>query len=97
DGRGAFTVSPADPAAAPARGTSVILHLAADAAAYAEADTIERVVAAYSAHVPVPIVLRVGDSAERRLADGSALWRKPKAEIDARAYSEFYSHVSGQY
>ncbi len=66
--------------------------------AYAEQATIERVVAAYSAHVPVPIVLKVGDGAgEKTLADGSALWRKPKSAIEPSEYNEFYGHVSGQY
>ena len=57
DGQGSFTVEPADPADAPARGTRVILHLADDALDYAEAPAIERIVREYSAHVPVPIVL----------------------------------------
>ncbi len=65
---------------------------------YAEAGTIERVVTAYSAHVPVPIMLEVGDGeAEKTLADGSAVWRKPKAQVGKEEYAEFYGHVSGQY
>ncbi|MCW5696267.1 MAG: molecular chaperone HtpG [Bauldia sp.] len=97
DGKGAFTVEAVDPALAPARGTRVVLHLADDAKDYAEAATVERIVAQYSAHVPVPVVLRLSAEATKTLADGSALWRKPKASIDARDYAEFYHHVSGQY
>ena len=38
------------------------------------------VVAEYSAHVPVPIVFTLPDGqTEKTLADGSALWRKPRA------------------
>ncbi|MGV8839696.1 MAG: molecular chaperone HtpG [Bauldia sp.] len=97
DGKGSFAVGPVDLAAAPARGTRVVLHLSAEGAVYTDPDTIERIVTEHSAHVPVPIVLRVDDTTSRSLADGSALWRKPKASIDKKAYAEFYNHVSGQY
>lgn len=104
DGLGTFTVEPAPEAAdVPARGTRVILHLKDDAASYARPATIERIVRAYSAHVPVPITLAVppaedGAPAEpRRLADGTALWTRPKSEIGEEEYREFYGHVSGQY
>jgi molecular chaperone HtpG len=75
-----------------------VLKLSDDAKTYAEAATIERVVAEYSAHVPVPIVLKVGDgAADKSLADGSALWRKPKSAVSEAEYAEFYGHVSGQF
>ncbi|SOC07239.1 molecular chaperone HtpG [Stappia indica] len=104
DGLGAFTVEPAgDDADVPARGTRVILHLKDDAASYARPATIERIVRAYSAHVPVPITLVVlpaedGEESEpRRLADGTALWTRSKSEIGEEEYREFYGHVSGQF
>jgi molecular chaperone HtpG len=97
DGKGTFSVEPVDLADAPARGTRVVLSLADDAKEFADPATIERVVAEHSAHVPVPIALAVGSEATKTLADGSALWRKPKSEIDDKAYGEFYHHVSGQF
>lgn len=104
DGLGAFTVEPVPLAAdVPVRGTRVILHLKDDATSYARPATIERIVRAYSAHVPVPITLAVppaedGAPAEpRRLADGTALWTRPKSEIGEEEYREFYGHVSGQF
>lgn len=104
DGLGAFTVEPAaEDADVPARGTRVILHLKEDAASYARPATIERIVRAYSAHVPVPITLVVppaedGTQSEpRRLADGTALWTRSKSEIGEEEYREFYGHVSGQF
>lgn len=97
DGKGAFTVEPLDVAEAPARGTRVVLQLSDKAKDFTEEATIERVVAAHSAHIPVPIRLTVADGTVKILADGSALWRKPKSEADAKAYAEFYHHVSGQY
>jgi len=98
EGTGSYAVAPVALDQAPARGTRVVLTLADDAKDYAEQATIERVVAAYSAHVPVPIVLRIGDGqADKTLADGSAVWRKPKAEVSKEEYAEFYGHVSGQF
>jgi len=98
DGKGTFTIESAPLDQAPARGTRVVLTLADDAKAYAEQATIERVVNEYSAHVPVPIVLDLGaGAAEKTLADGSALWRKPRSEVSADEYTEFSGYVSGLY
>jgi molecular chaperone HtpG len=98
DGQGTFTVEPVGLDAAPKRGTRVLLRLMDDAKTYAEQATIERVVAEYSAHVPIPILLQLGDgAADKTLADGSALWRKPRASVTEAEYAEFYGHVSHQY
>jgi molecular chaperone HtpG len=98
DGKGTFTIESVSPGQAPARGTRVVLTLAEDARTYAEQATIERVVNEYSAHVPVPIVLDLGGgAAEKTLADGSALWRKPKSAVTPDEYSEFAGYVSGVY
>jgi molecular chaperone HtpG len=98
DGQGTYRIEAADLSAAPARGTRVVLRLSDEAKTYAETATIERVVAEYSAHVPVPIVLKLADgAADKSLADGSALWRKPKSAVSEAEYAEFYGHVSGQF
>lgn len=95
DGKGSFELTPVDLAEAPLRGTRVELFLADDMASYAEEATVERIVKAYSAHVPVPIVLsKAGSDASRTLADGSALWMKPKASVTAEEYREFYGTVA---
>lgn len=98
DGKGTFTIEPVAADQAPARGTRVVLTFNEDAKAYAEQATIERVVNEYSAHVPVPIALNLGaGGAEKTLADGSALWRKPKSEVTEEQYSEFSGYVGGIY
>ena len=98
DGKGTFTIDPVPLDRAPTRGTRVVLTLAEDAKTYAEQATIERVVNEYSAHVPVPIVLDLGGgAAEKTLADGSALWRKPRSAVTPEEYSEFSGYVSGLY
>jgi molecular chaperone HtpG len=98
DGLGTFTILPVDTAAAPARGTSVLLHLKEDAASYTEAFTIERTIKANSGHVPVPIFLKTNPDAEpKQVADGAALWTKPKSEITAEEYKDFYRSAAGQF
>jgi molecular chaperone HtpG len=98
DGLGTYTIAPADPAEAPARGTQVILHLKEDAAGYTNAATVERTVKAQSGHVPVPLFLRDAPDAEpRQIVDGAALWLRPKSEITADEYTDFYRSVAGQF
>jgi molecular chaperone HtpG len=98
DGQGAYTIAPIDSAEAPVRGTRVILHLKEDAAPYTERFKLERIVKAQSGHVPVPIVLVEKLGAEpQELADGAALWVKPRAEIKPEAYTDFYRSLAGQF
>ena len=98
DGKGTYTVEPADAAAAPARGTRVTLHLLEDAKSYTERFNIERIVRANSGHVPVPISIVEKPGAEpAELADGVALWTRPRAEIKPEEYTDFYRSVAGQF
>ncbi len=97
DGMNGYEVMPAAEADAPARGTVIRLELADESLDYAEEATVERIVETYSAHVPVPVrFVKLGEEA-KALSDGSALWAKPKSEITAEAYKEFYGNVSGQW
>ncbi len=98
DGQGSFTIAPADLDDAPAHGTRVLLHLKEDAASYAERFNAERIIKAQSGHVPVPLFLKdKPDGEAEQIADGAALWTKPKSEISAEDYADFYRNVAGQY
>jgi molecular chaperone HtpG len=98
DGLGTYTIQTADIADAPARGTRVLLHLKEEAASYTEGFTIERTIKAQSGHVPVPIFIKDKPDAEaKQIADGAALWTRPKSEISAEEYKDFYRSVAGQY
>ena len=98
DGKGTFAISPVPLADAPARGTRVVLHLMDDAKTYAERFTIERLIKAQSGHVPVPIVIvEKAGSEPAEISDGAALWAKPKAEISAADYTDFYRSIAGQF
>jgi molecular chaperone HtpG len=97
DGKGSFDVSSAT-ADAPARGTRVVLHLLEDAKTYAERATVEPLIKAQSGHVPVPIAIVEKPGAEPAdLTDGAALWAKPKADISAADYTDFYRSIAGAF
>ncbi|MCK9514143.1 MAG: molecular chaperone HtpG [Pigmentiphaga sp.] len=98
DGLGTYTIALVDLADAPVRGTRVVLHLMEDAKSYAERFTVERIVKAQSGHVPVPITLFEKPDAEGApVADGAALWLKPRSGISEEEYADFYRSVAGQY
>jgi molecular chaperone HtpG len=98
DGKGTFTVTPADESEAPARGTRVTLHLTEDAKGYADRPKLEQIVKEQSGHVPVPIMLvEKPGAAPAEIADGAALWTKPRGEISASDYADFYRSVAGQF
>ncbi|MBZ9723771.1 molecular chaperone HtpG [Mesorhizobium sp. CO1-1-11] len=98
DGKGSYEIAPAPLEAAPKRGTRVVLHLMDDAASYTGSYRLEQLAKSQSGHVPVPITLIEKPGAEARdIADGTALWVRPKSEIKPEEYTDFYRGVSGQY
>ncbi|MGA2495696.1 MAG: molecular chaperone HtpG, partial [Roseiarcus sp.] len=98
DGQGVFSVAPLPLAEAPARGARVILHLNEASVDYLEPFRLEGIVREHSGAVAVPIDLVDKPGAEpRRVADGAAIWAKPKSEIAAEQYAEFYRSLSGQF
>ncbi len=104
DGKGEFSISPADTlpkaggasAGIPRRGTRVVLHLMEDAKAYAERPAVEQMIRAQSGHVPVPIAIIDKPEAEpAEITDGAALWAKPKTQIAPADYIDFYRSIGG--
>ena len=89
-GGGDFTVEEA-PAETP-RGTRVVLHLGKDNGEFAEPDRVRQIVRTYSDHIALPIVLAGAE--DEQVNTASALWIRPKSEITAAQYKEFYHHVS---
>jgi molecular chaperone HtpG len=92
DGRGEYTVAPAERADA---GTTIVLHLKQDATEYLEPYRLETVIRKWADHITIPVMVTV-DGQDSPANEGTALWRKPKAEIDEKAYTEFYRHL-GQF
>ncbi len=92
DGRGTYEIGV--DASAPDRGTRIVLHMKEDAREFLEEGRLEAIVRAHSAHVPVPIRLKEGDTS-REITDGGALWLKSKSDLSDEDYTEFYRHVAG--
>ncbi len=98
DGKGAYTIAHLPLEDAPTRGARVILHLNEASHEYLEPHRLERIVREHSGAVAVPIDLVEKPGAEpRRVADGAAIWVKPKSEITSEEYAEFYRSLSGQF
>jgi molecular chaperone HtpG len=95
DGKGTFDIAPVAGAQATHRGTRVVLHLLEDAKIYAERATVEPLIKAQSGHVPVPIaIVDKPGAAAAEITDGAALWTKPKADISAADYTDFYRSIA---
>jgi molecular chaperone HtpG len=100
DGKGSFSIAPVDPTAteAPPRGTRVVLHLMESAKEYTERFSLEGLIKAQSGHVPVPIsIVEKPGASPAEITDGAALWAKPKSEISAADYTDFYRSIAGQF
>ena len=98
DGKGEYEIGPVPIAEAPKRGTRVVLHLMKDAETYAERYTMERLVKSKSGHVPVPVSIAAEPGEEpKEIADGTALWLKPKSEVKPEEYTDFYRSLAGLY
>ncbi|HET9018528.1 MAG TPA: molecular chaperone HtpG [Acetobacteraceae bacterium] len=89
DGRGRFTIAPAERAAP---GSDVVLHLKSDADEYLDAYRVETVVRKWADHVTIPVTIE-RDGKDVPANEGTALWRKPKSEIAEQSYTEFYRHL----
>ena len=93
DGRGGFTIAPAERVTP---GSDVVLRLKSDAQDYLDGYRIETVVRKWADHVTVPITIE-RDGKDVAANEGTALWRKPKAEIDEKAYVDLYRHLGAMF
>ena len=90
EGKGEFAVAAAEDVA---RGTKIVLHLREDAGEFLEPLRLKTIIARYSDHISLPILLKA-DGKEDKLNEAAALWMRPKSEITEQQYGEFYRHVS---
>jgi molecular chaperone HtpG len=95
DGSGSFTIDSLD--AAPARGTQIVLHLRPESEEFLDDHRLEHIVRTYSDHIAHPIMLKIDEETARQVNSASALWARPKGEITAEQYKEFFGHVTGDY
>ena len=88
-GKGEFTV---EPLAQADRGARIIVHLREGEDEYLDPARLRQIVKTYSDHVGLPIILKE-DGKDETINTASALWTRPRSEITAEQYKEFYHHV----
>lgn len=86
DGKGAFTIEPAE---RNIPGTTVTLHLKKDAKEFAEEARVRHIIKTYSEHISFPV--KLGDDT---LNAAEALWTRSAKDITKGQYTEFYRHTS---
>ncbi len=92
-----ITEAPAERAKGLVHGTEVVLHLKEEAQRYLENQELERIVRLYSDHILFPIELKAGDDAPRQINEASALWQRPKSQIEAAEYNKAYQMLAGAF
>lgn len=90
-------------------GTTVTLHLDAEAEEFASSWRVRSVIKKYSDHISVPVLMLetaspVGDDEKEapepsweRINEAKALWTRSRSEVSDEEYTEFYRHVSSDY
>ena len=90
-------------------GTTVTLHLDAEAEEFASSWRVRSVIKKYSDHISVPVLMLEtpppagDDEAEtpepswERINEAKALWTRSRSEVSDEEYTEFYRHVSSDY
>lgn len=100
DGEGEYTIETLEK---PGRGTEVTLHLREAEAEFAEGFRLRHIINKYSDHINLPIEMPA-EAQDKETEDqkgefevvnsASALWARPKNEISAEEYNEFYKHIA---
>ncbi len=93
-GEGDYSIETVEKAA---RGTEVTLHLREGEDEFLDGFRLRAVIRKYSDHINAPILLPAeggGKAGEETVNRASALWARPKNEISAEEYNEFYKHVA---
>jgi molecular chaperone HtpG len=90
DGRGEYALAPAT---REQPGTSIVLHLKSDAEEYLDAYRLETVIRKWADHITLPVTVE-RDGKDVPANEGTALWRKPKAEVEQKSYTELYRHLA---
>jgi molecular chaperone HtpG len=79
------------------RGTSVVLHLKADAREFLDALRLRSLVRRYSDHIAFPVFMRKEGAASldyEAVNQAQALWTRPRGEIKDEEYRDFYRHIA---
>lgn len=95
------------------RGTTIVLHLRDDCADFADNWRIRSIVKKYSDHISIPVMMEKQDYAAEEekekeqeenkapefeaVNEATALWTRPRNELNDEEYKAFYKHVSHDY
>ena len=87
-----------------ARGTTVTLHLKADAEEFLEPYRVRSVIKKYADHIAIPVQLPEmdGDKVKEKkgviqwetVNEAKALWTRPRKDVTEEEYHAFYKHLS---
>jgi len=104
DGKGEYSLETIERAD---RGTTVVLELRDGEEDLLNGWRLRSIIEKYSDHISVPILMpgepdeksdeNNQPAAEVPVNHASALWTRPKAELDESDYNEFYRHLSGEF
>jgi molecular chaperone HtpG len=84
------------------RGTAVTLHLKADEDEFLQPWQLRSLIARYSDHIGFPIRMPVEKDGKPThewevVNQASALWTRPKGELEDEDYQNFYKHIAHDY
>lgn len=89
EGAGQYTLAAG---AREAPGTDIVLHMKADAEEFLEPIRLETIIRKWADHITLPITV-ARDGKDEAANEGTALWRKPRADVTDESYNEFYRHL----
>ena len=69
-----------------------MLHIKPDADEFLEPYRLETIIRKWADHITVPITV-ARDGKDVAANEGTALWRKPKADVTEENYTDFYRHL----
>ena len=76
------------------RGTDIILHLRDDQDDLLSDGRLRELLRRYSDHISIPIQMKKDEADEHETVNqASALWARPKSEINDQQYEDFYKHT----
>ncbi len=94
-GEGAYEIETIE---RPQRGTDIVLHLREGEDEFLDGHRLRAILRKYSDHISLPIEM-VSEEEDKKgqyevVNRASALWARPKSEIDGQEYNEFYKHIA---
>ncbi|NNF18003.1 MAG: molecular chaperone HtpG [Gammaproteobacteria bacterium] len=91
DGSGQYAIEDSDYAR---RGTRITLTLRDDEQEFLEPSRLQFIVKRYSDHIGIPIRLQNEEGEFEVINDSTALWQRPKNEIEDQQYKDLYQSIA---